>query len=165
MHKPSRVLKQRANNFLGLLSIAPRRQAEWSTAVRLFLAPWHHRFWHIRLRSYQRRPGLTLRDFSPKRMDGTSVGACIFTDLALCPRTINCIPGLRGVRNRREKRALVERGCSHGILVYTKRRASRMVPVRPRRGASSYRQQSQVSRACPRSRHRETLENHLLPCR
>jgi GNAT superfamily N-acetyltransferase len=26
----------------------------------------------------------------------------------------------RGVRNRREKRALVERGCSHGILVYTK---------------------------------------------
>jgi GNAT superfamily N-acetyltransferase len=25
----------------------------------------------------------------------------------------------RGVRNRREKRALVERGCSHGILVYT----------------------------------------------
>ncbi len=26
----------------------------------------------------------------------------------------------RGVRNRREKRALVERGCAHGILVYAK---------------------------------------------
>jgi GNAT superfamily N-acetyltransferase len=25
----------------------------------------------------------------------------------------------RGVRNRREKRALVEKGCAHGILVYT----------------------------------------------